>query len=220
MVVSAPSGSDRLSIGGNVQAPYLRLEAMEPAEGGGEMITDVGLYESRWAPVPHKFEAGTPPIAQAVGFGAAVDYLSALGMEEVRRHEIEITEYALARLADVPDLHVFGPTDLDVRGIAFAQVSAHWVGYEGIAADEAVFGDLVTPGEMGRGKFRNEDGEPIDDWDQLTIAWRKILLELADDFAAGNCRINPKQASLAEGQFAVLTRISELVRIVEDADVG
>ena len=92
------------------------LEEMEPAEGGGEMITDVQLYESKWAPVPHKFEAGTPPIAQAVGFGAAVDYLEKVGMGELRKHEIEITQYALDRLAEVPDLEVVGPTDVAVRG--------------------------------------------------------------------------------------------------------
>jgi cysteine desulfurase/selenocysteine lyase len=92
------------------------LEAMEPAEGGGEMITDVRLYESKWAPVPHKFEAGTPPIAQAVGFGAAIDYLDKVGMTEIRKHEVEITRYALDRLAEVPDLTVVGPDDMAVRG--------------------------------------------------------------------------------------------------------
>ncbi|MCP4305901.1 MAG: cysteine desulfurase [bacterium] len=92
------------------------LNEMEPAEGGGEMIADVQLYESRWAPIPHKFEAGTPPIAQAVGFGAAIDYLEKIGMTEVRRHEIEITQYALDRLAEVPDLRVVGPTDVAIRG--------------------------------------------------------------------------------------------------------
>ncbi len=92
------------------------LNEMEPAEGGGEMIADVRLYESRWAPIPHKFEAGTPPIAQAVGFGAAIDYLEKIGMTEVRRHEIEITQYALDRLSEVPDLKVIGPADVAVRG--------------------------------------------------------------------------------------------------------
>jgi cysteine desulfurase/selenocysteine lyase len=93
-----------------------RLEEMEPAEGGGEMISDVGLQESRWAPVPHKFEAGTPPIAQAVGLGAAVDYLDKLGMATVRNHEKAITAHALDRLAEIPDLIVYGPTDLERRG--------------------------------------------------------------------------------------------------------
>ncbi len=106
-----------------------RLEEMEPAEGGGEMIADVGLYESRWAPVPHKFEAGTPPIAQAVGLGAAVDYLQKVGMEAVRDHEHEITGYALKRLADVPDLTVYGPTDPTHRGgavsFSLADIHAH-----------------------------------------------------------------------------------------------
>lgn len=92
------------------------LEEMEPAEGGGEMIADVQLYESRWAPIPHKFEAGTPPIAQAIGFGAAVDYLDKIGMNEVRRHEIEITQYALDQLATVPDLNVVGSTNVALRG--------------------------------------------------------------------------------------------------------
>ncbi|MDJ0960867.1 MAG: cysteine desulfurase [Acidimicrobiia bacterium] len=105
------------------------LDAMEPLEGGGEMITDVGLYESRWAPIPHKFEAGTPPIAQAVGFGAAVDYLVDLGMDDVRAHELDITAYALDRLAEVPDLTVYGPQDPARRGGAvsfeLADIHAH-----------------------------------------------------------------------------------------------
>ncbi len=105
------------------------LERMEPTEGGGEMISDVQLYESRWAPVPHKFEAGTPPIAQAVGFGAAVDYLSKVGMADVRDHEQAITRYALDRLADIPDLTVYGPPDVERRGGAvsfqLADIHAH-----------------------------------------------------------------------------------------------
>lgn len=106
-----------------------RLEEMEPTEGGGEMIADVGLYESRWAPVPQKFEAGTPPIAQAVGLGAAVDYLNAVGMEAVRSHENAITGYALKRLAEIPDLTVYGPSDPMHRGGAvsftLADIHAH-----------------------------------------------------------------------------------------------
>ncbi len=93
-----------------------RLEEMEPTEGGGEMIRDVQLESSTWADVPHKFEAGTPPIAEAVGFGAAVDYLDAVGMENVRRHEEELTAYALKRLQEVPALRIYGPLDTDVRG--------------------------------------------------------------------------------------------------------
>jgi cysteine desulfurase/selenocysteine lyase len=95
-----------------------RLEEMEPMEGGGEMINTVGRFESTWAPVPHKFEAGTPPIAEAVGFGAAVDYLSEVGMDVIEAHERELTAYALEKLAEVPDLTIYGPTDVAVRGSA------------------------------------------------------------------------------------------------------
>lgn len=104
-----------------------RLEEMEPAEGGGEMIRDVQLHSSTWADVPHKFEAGTPPIAEAVGFGAAVDYLSGLGMAAVREHEVAITRYALERLAEIPDLVVYGPTDLARRGgaVSFTLADIH-----------------------------------------------------------------------------------------------
>jgi cysteine desulfurase/selenocysteine lyase len=106
-----------------------RLEELEPTEGGGEMISDVQLHESRWAPVPHKFEAGTPPIAQAIGLGAAVDYLEKVGMGAVRDHEIAITGYALDRLAEVPDLTVHGPKDPTRRGGAvsfeLADIHAH-----------------------------------------------------------------------------------------------
>ncbi len=103
------------------------LEEMEPAEGGGEMISDVHLHESKWAPVPHKFEAGTPPIAEAIGFGAAVDYLAEIGMEEVRRHEIEITSYALELLGAIPELRIYGPADPAVRGgtISFTLADIH-----------------------------------------------------------------------------------------------
>ena len=103
------------------------LEAMEPAEGGGSMIRDVQLHESTWADVPQKFEAGTPPIAEAIGFGAAVDYLSALDMEQVRAHEIEITRYALDRLAEIPNLTVYGPDDSAARGgaVSFTLADIH-----------------------------------------------------------------------------------------------
>lgn len=103
------------------------LEEMEPAEGGGEMIREVLLHESTWADVPHKFEAGTPPIAQAVGFAAAVDYLSALGMDSVRAHEIEITGYALEKLNEIPDLTIYGPSDLQQRGgtVSFTLADIH-----------------------------------------------------------------------------------------------
>ena len=92
------------------------LEAMDPFMGGGEMISTVTLEESTWAEVPAKFEAGTPHIAGAVGFGAAVDYLNAIGMDAVRAHELEIVEYAMRRLGDVPGVTIFGPDDPQQRG--------------------------------------------------------------------------------------------------------
>ncbi len=92
------------------------LESMDPFMGGGDMILNVTMEQSTWADVPAKFEAGTPNIADAIGLGAAVDYLSALGMDEVRRHEIEITDYALRRLGDVPGVTIFGPMDAQQRG--------------------------------------------------------------------------------------------------------
>ncbi len=97
-----------------------RLEAMEPGEGGGEMISDVELHSSTWAEVPHKFEAGTPPIAEAIGLGAAVDYLDKLGMDTVRAHELDLVGYALGQLNNVEGLVIHGPTDLDHRGSAIA----------------------------------------------------------------------------------------------------
>lgn len=103
------------------------LEEMEPAEGGGEMIRDVTLYESTWAEVPHKFEAGTPPFAEAVGLGAAVDYLSAVGMEAVLEHDRELTAYALRRLGEVEGLSVQGPSEVRDRGgaVSFSMEGIH-----------------------------------------------------------------------------------------------
>lgn len=90
------------------------LEAMPPYMGGGEMIRRVTLEGSQWNDLPHKFEAGTPAIAEAVGLGAAVDYLGALGMDNVLAHERIIVEYAMDRLAEVPGLTIYGP-DTDRR---------------------------------------------------------------------------------------------------------
>ncbi len=82
---------------------------MPPFLGGGDMIREVHLTGSTWADLPAKFEAGTPAIIEAVGLGAAVDYLSALGMERVHEHEQALTRYAMERLATVPDLRIYGP---------------------------------------------------------------------------------------------------------------
>jgi cysteine desulfurase/selenocysteine lyase len=92
------------------------LEETEPFEGGGEMISDVTLFESTWAEIPHRFEAGTPPIIQAVGLHAAIDYLDAIGMDQVFQHDRELTEIALDRLSDVPGLQIQGPRGMEDRG--------------------------------------------------------------------------------------------------------
>src|SRR2546423_15250196 len=80
------------------------------------MIEDVRMERSPYALPPHKFEAGTPPIAQAIGLGAAVDYLTGIGMENVAEHERQITAYALERLTAVSGLRVLGPTTIEDRG--------------------------------------------------------------------------------------------------------
>ena len=92
------------------------LEQLPPFLGGGEMIRTVAMEESTYADIPHKFEAGTPPIVEAVGLGAAVDYLAAIGMDAVHRHEQAVTAYLLEGLATVPGLTVLGPTDVASRG--------------------------------------------------------------------------------------------------------
>jgi cysteine desulfurase/selenocysteine lyase len=94
------------------------LEAMPPFLGGGDMIREVKLRSFRPNSLPHKFEAGTPAIAEAVGFGAAVDYLSALGMDKIAAHEHEITEYALERLEEIPGVKLFGPSADKKGGVA------------------------------------------------------------------------------------------------------
>lgn len=91
------------------------LEAMPPFMGGGGMIRKVTLQRSTWADVPARFEAGTPSVGDAIGLGAAVDYLQNLGMTEVRAHERRLTDLALQRLADVPDLTIYGPRDTAVH---------------------------------------------------------------------------------------------------------
>jgi cysteine desulfurase/selenocysteine lyase len=91
------------------------LDAMPPFLGGGSMIETVTLAGSTYLPPPARFEAGTPPIAEVIGLGAAVDYLSGIGMQAIAEHERHITAYALDALATVPDVRVIGPTDLNGR---------------------------------------------------------------------------------------------------------
>ncbi len=102
------------------------LDAMPPFLFGGDMIRTVKRDYSKWNDLPYKFEAGTPPIAEFVGLGAAVDFLSAIGMEAICNHEQEILAYALNRLTEVPDLHILGP-GLTYRGgvVSFVMEVAH-----------------------------------------------------------------------------------------------
>jgi len=104
-----------------------RLEAMRPFLGGGDMISKVEFDHSTWNELPWKFEAGTSPIAEGVGLGAAIDYLAEIGMENVRAHERELTAYALERLPEIDGITVFGPPDPDRRGgvISFAIEGMH-----------------------------------------------------------------------------------------------
>jgi cysteine desulfurase/selenocysteine lyase len=103
------------------------LEEMPPFIAGGHMISRVGEYESQWAEPPAKFEAGTSPIAEAIGLGAAVDFLSGIGMDAVREHSREVVGYAIERLREVPGLTLYGPSDPALRGsvVAFSLAGAH-----------------------------------------------------------------------------------------------
>ena len=96
------------------------LDAMPPFLGGGEMISNVTLEGTTFNEVPYKFEAGTPPIAEAVGLGAAIDYLNGIGMDEVRRHEVEILAAAIPALEAVEGVMVHGPHDPALRGAAIS----------------------------------------------------------------------------------------------------
>ncbi|MGI9149066.1 MAG: cysteine desulfurase [Chloroflexota bacterium] len=91
------------------------LEDMPPFLGGGGMIREVYEDRATWAPLPEKFDAGTPSVADSVAFGVALDYLDNLGMHNIREHEVEVTGYALERLASVPDVAVYGPMDARLR---------------------------------------------------------------------------------------------------------
>jgi cysteine desulfurase/selenocysteine lyase len=92
------------------------LEEMPPFLTGGDMIASVDFQSATWNELPYKFEAGTPPVAEAVGLGAAVEYLSQLGMERVRAHELELTAHLLARLSEIEGLRVVGPPEAADRG--------------------------------------------------------------------------------------------------------
>jgi cysteine desulfurase/selenocysteine lyase len=116
------------------------LEAMSPFNLGGEMIRSVALDRTSWNELPYKFEAGTPAIAEAVGFGAAIDYLTEIGLDAIERHEHELTGHALGRLAELDFVRVFGPpperragiVSFDVDGVHPHDV-AQILDWEGVA---------------------------------------------------------------------------------------
>jgi cysteine desulfurase/selenocysteine lyase len=116
------------------------LERMSPFNFGGEMIRKVTVEETSWNELPYKFEAGTPPIGEAVAMGAAIDYLTAIGIKAIEEHERALTAYALERLAELPWVHVFGPpaerragiVSFDLKGIHPHDV-AQILDWEGVA---------------------------------------------------------------------------------------
>ena len=116
------------------------LEEMSPFNLGGEMIRSVSLERTTWNELPYKFEAGTPAIAEAVGFGSAVDYLSEIGLDAIERHEHELVEYALGRLSELPWIQVYGPPPERRAGIVSFNVEgvhphdvAQVLDWEGVA---------------------------------------------------------------------------------------
>jgi len=100
---------------------------MEPFLGGGEMISNVTTEGSSWADLPWKFEAGTPPIAEAIGLGAAAEYLMAVGLDAVRAHEVELTTHMLDALGQVEGITIYGPRDPATRGgaVSFSLPDPH-----------------------------------------------------------------------------------------------
>ncbi len=115
----APTG-----IGALIGRPTL-LEQMEPIEGGGDMIVHVDWHESTWNQLPYKLEAGTPPIAQAIGLGAAVDYLSGIGLPAIQQHTQRLTEEAVKRLRQVEGVTVHGPRTGRLGPVAFNVAGVH-----------------------------------------------------------------------------------------------
>ena len=117
----APTGIGALYVKPSV------LETLEPFLRGGEMVREVWFDHATWNDIPNRFEAGTPDIADTIALGAAIDYLQALGMESVRKHEIESTAYALERFKEIEEMDILGPRDAESRGglVAFALGDVH-----------------------------------------------------------------------------------------------
>ena len=92
------------------------LNELPPFLTGGSMIETVTMTTATWAPAPRKFEAGVPNMAQAVGLGVALEYLTSVGMDEIHKHEVDLTRYGIEKLREIKDLRIIGPRDLDMRG--------------------------------------------------------------------------------------------------------
>ena len=119
--MAGPMGIGVLYVKGEV------LEQMEPFLRGGEMVLEVTYEKATWADLPMRFEAGTPSVADSIGLGAAVDYLTALGMDNIRQHEVELTTYALERFKELEEVTTYGPTDMSIRGgvVSFTMGDIH-----------------------------------------------------------------------------------------------
>lgn len=92
------------------------LNELPPFLTGGSMIESVTMTTATWAPAPRKFEAGVPNMAQAVGLGVALEYLTSVGMDEIHKHEVELTRYGIEKMSEIRDLNIIGPRDLEMRG--------------------------------------------------------------------------------------------------------
>ncbi len=101
------------------------LEAMQPFKGGGDMILSVTFEKTTYAPIPHKFEAGTPPIAEVIGLGAAIDYLNAIGMGQIRAHEDELLRYATDRVGAIPGVRLIGTAREKAAVLSFEVEGIH-----------------------------------------------------------------------------------------------
>ncbi|RKY94358.1 MAG: cysteine desulfurase CsdA, partial [Ignavibacteriae bacterium] len=115
------------------------LEAMPPYQGGGDMISKVTFDETTYNELPHKFEAGTPDIAGAIGLGAAIDYVSNIGIENIGKHETELLEYATKKVSEIPGLRIIGKAKekMSVLSFVLGNIHPHDIGtfldFEGVA---------------------------------------------------------------------------------------
>ena len=101
------------------------LEAMQPFRGGGDMILSVSFEKTTYAPIPHKFEAGTPPIAEVIGLGAAIDYLSAIGIGQIKAHEDELLRHATERVGSLPGVRLIGTAKEKAAVLSFELDGIH-----------------------------------------------------------------------------------------------